>query len=198
MSESAAIELVNIIFDYLNQIDDSCLVPFLANWPSKPIKTRTVSRSLLPVLSYLPGIDVKENDKAEETIKTLKAFAEHLPWRQTYTAEDFGLTFLENYGWTELIGSRGPIASKDIACGFLLLGPNIEYPKHSHEAEEVYVPFSSQTLWVQENDEWVLRPNGVPIYHSSWLPHGMRTGSNPLLALYLWRGGNLAQKSHVN
>lgn len=197
MSETSTMELVNIIFDYLKNIDDSCLYPFLANWPSKPFKTRMVSRHLLPVLSYLPEIDVDENDKAEEAVKTLKACAECLHWGQTYTAEDFGTTFLKKYGWTELIGLRGPIASKDIACGFLLLGPNIEYPKHSHEAEEVYVPLNSQTLWMQGKGDWTSRQSGVPIYHRPRLAHGMRTGSTPLLALYLWHGGNLAQKSNI-
>ncbi|MBW2249580.1 MAG: hypothetical protein JRF60_02855 [Deltaproteobacteria bacterium] len=105
---------------------------------------------------------------------------------------------LKKYGWTELIGLRGPIDSKNIACGFLLLGPDIEYPKHSHEADEIYIPLSSETLWMQGDDPWVSRPGGIPIYHRSWLTHGMRTESTPLLAVYLWRGGNLAQKSHID
>lgn len=197
MSETSAKQLVNIIFDYLKDINDSCLYPFLANWPLKPFKNRTVSRHLLPVLSYLPEIDVNQNDKSEEVLKTLKACANYLHWGQTYNEDDFGTTFMKKYGWTELIGLRGPIASKDIACGFLLLGSNIEYPMHSHEAEEIYVPLSSQTVWIQGEDDWISRQSGVPIYHRPWIAHGMRTDSTPLLALYLWQGGNLVQKSKI-
>ncbi len=197
MYETDAKVLIDIIYDYLRNIDNHCLPFSLANWPSKPFKTRKVSRRLLPVISCLQQIGVNGDDKGAEVVKTLKSCAEHLSWGQTYTAADFGEAFLENYGWTELIGSRGPVASKDIACGFLLLGPNTEYPKHSHEAEEVYVPFNSQTLWIQEEDDWILRQSGVPIYHRSWIAHGMRTGSAPLLALYIWYGGNLAQKSYI-
>jgi hypothetical protein len=197
MYETDAMTLIDITYEYLRSIDDDCLSLFLSNWPSKPFKTRKVSQRLLPVLSYLPGIVVNEDDNSAKVVKTVQSCAENLGWGQTYTVEDIGKEFLENYGWTELIGSRGPFVSKDIACGFLLLGPNIEYPKHSHEAEEVYVPFNSQALWIQGEDDWMQRPSGVPIYHRPWIVHGMRTGSTPLLALYVWQGGNLAQKSHI-
>ena len=109
----------------------------------------------------------------------------------------FGENFLNNYGWTEIVGLRGPIASNTIACGFLLLGPNTEYPKHSHEAEEIYIPFSSDTLWFKGEEGGMPREIGVPIYHQPWVSHGMRTGVDPLLALYIWRGGDLCQKSHI-
>ena len=197
MSATKTIELVNLIYNYLIGMDDVCLAPFLADWPSKPFKTRIVSQRKLPVLSYLPELVLEENAKTNNIVKMLETLSEHLSWGQTYSKEDFGATFLEKYGWAELIGLRGQIKSKDIACGFLLLGPDIEYPKHSHEAEEVYVPLSSQAQWVQGNDDWILRPSGIPIYHRSGLTHGMRTGNKPLLALYLWQGGNLAQKSHI-
>ena len=197
MSGTKTIELVNLIYNYLIGMDDVCLAPFLADWPSKPFKTRIVSQRKLPVLSYLPELVLEENAKTNNIVKMLETLSEHLSWGQTYSKEDFGATFLEKYGWAELIGLRGQIKSKDIACGFLFLGPDIEYPKHSHEAEEVYVPLSSQAQWVQGNDDWILRPSGIPIYHRSGLTHGMRTGNKPLLALYLWQGGNLAQKSHI-
>jgi hypothetical protein len=29
------------------------------------------------------------------------------------------------------------------------------------------------------------------------MPHAMRTETVPLLALYLWRGDNLTEKSHI-
>jgi hypothetical protein len=84
-----------------------------------------------------------------------------------------------------------------MACGFLFLGPQIEYPRHRHEAEEVYVPLTGHSLWKQGNQDWDYRATGLSIYHASWVPHAMRTETVPLLALYLWRGGNLAQKSRI-
>ncbi len=198
MSATKTIELVNLIYDYLIGMGDICLAPFLADWPTSPFTTRIVSPNRLPVLSYLPDLVVEANTRTQHIIKILQTSAEDLSWGQTYSTEDFGTDFLEKYGWIEFIGLRGQIKSNDIACGFLLLGPDIEYPKHSHEAREVYVPLNSQAQWVQGNGDWISRPGGIPIYHRSGLAHGMRTGNKPLLALYLWQGGNLAQKSHID
>ena len=128
-------------------------------------------------------------------VNMIVLLANHLTWDQTYSTEDFGAEFLEKYGWTELIGLRGPVASNRVACGFLLLGPQLEYPSHFHEAEEVYVPLTGQTLWQRSEQSWVYRTPGLPIYHASLVPHAIRTEAIPLLALYLWRGGNLVQKS---
>lgn len=197
MSEAFAATLAEIVFEYFKKLKSSCLAVFLENWPSKPFEIRRVSQCLLPVLSYLPKVKVHENDPSAEVVKAFKEYAKHLYWGQTYTAEVFGDAFLHSYGWTEIIGLRGPVASNDVACGFLLLGPDTEYPRHSHEAEEVYVALSSQALWIKGNGEWTLRQRGIPIYHEPWIAHGMRTGSEPLLALYLWHGKYLDQKSHI-
>ncbi len=77
------------------------------------------------------------------------AAAGTLAWGQTYAAGDLGERFLERYGWSELIGLRGPIASDRLACGVLLLGPEIEYPPHSHAAEEIYLPLAGTADWLR-------------------------------------------------
>ncbi len=123
--------------------------------------------------------------------------ADALEWRQTYTTADFGREFLDRYGWTELIGLRGPIPSQRIACGFLMLGPEIEYPAHAHEAEELYLPLAGEALWMRGEEGFVARAPGALVEHPSWMPHAMRTGRNPMLAIYLWRGGDLAAKSKI-
>jgi hypothetical protein len=41
------------------------------------------------------------------------------------------------------------------------------------------------------------REAGEIIHHTSNMNHAMRTGEEPLLALYLWRGGPLAARSTV-
>ena len=192
---STIISLVDQIYSYLIALQDGRLDTFLGNWPSPPYPIRTISPSSLPVLAYLPQLDDNEDTKA--IIKTLQALASQLYWGQSYTTADFGAAFLEKYGWTEIIGQRGPIASEQLACGFLLLGPQLEYPLHSHEAEEIYVPFTASSQWARGNEAWVKRPVSQPIFHSAWLPHAMRSGTRPLLALYLWHNGDLTQKSRI-
>ena len=127
----------------------------------------------------------------------LRDGAAALRWGQTYGAGDFGADFLRGYGWTELIGLRGSIASDTVAVGVLLLGPGIDYPPHAHEAEEVYLPLSGTARWMRGDAPHAPVAPGVAIHHPSWLPHGMRTGAEPLVAAYVWRGGDLAAKSRI-
>ncbi len=118
--------------------------------------------------------------------------------RQTYTSAEFGERFLENYGWSEWIGQRGAFASDAIACGVLLLGPGIEYPSHSHEAEELYLPLAGRAWWRMGQSVWRLLPPGEPIHHPSWTSHAMRSTDEPLLAAYVWRAGDLSAKSRID
>jgi hypothetical protein len=196
-AENNLIAFIIAIRDFLEGIKYVHIESFLADWPSANCITRSVLPHRLPVLSWLSAAVKAAGKKTEGIVKMLAAQANHIAWGQTYSAEDFGAGFLEKYGWTELIGLRGPIASDRIACGFLFLGPQIEYPRHRHEAEEVYVPLTGQTLWQRNNQDWAYRAAGLPIYHAPRMPHAMRTETVPLVALYLWRGDNLAQKSII-
>jgi hypothetical protein len=195
--KTQTIDLLDIIYNYLITLDEIYLSFFLDAWPVKPFKTRIVTPKSLDVVSCLPKLAVDTNANTRTIVKKFKIMANHCRWGQTYAKEDFGPTFLKKYGWTEFIGMRGLIKSQELACGFLMLGTGIEYPVHSHEAQEIYVPLSSQSLWKKGDDSWKYRKEGIPIYHESWVGHGMKTESAPLLALYLWRGGNLTQKSHI-
>ena len=195
--ENNIIAFVIAIRNFLQGLNDARLNSFLASWPSLNYEIRSIVPRSLPVLSWMPAAVKAAGKQTELMVKMLASLANHLTWGQTYSALDFGVGFLEKYGWTELVGLRGPIASDRMACGFLFLGPQIEYPRHSHAAEEVYVPLTGPTLWQCGDQDWVDRTPGRPIYHASRVWHAMRTESVPLLALYLWHGGDLVQKSRI-
>jgi mannose-6-phosphate isomerase-like protein (cupin superfamily) len=187
--------LVAAMRQFLLGLDDGLLAPFLALWPGGGAVDKRPLPTTLPVLTHLPQSVTAANGVTRPLVEVVVKTAVFLAWGQTYTAADFGADFLANYGWTELIGLRGPLASEQLACGFLLLGPTVEYPLHRHEAEEVYVPLTGNGRWQWGSEGWQVRPAGDIIYHAPWQPHAMQTGAEPLLALYLWRGGDLVQKS---
>ena len=170
--------------------------PFLESWPDIGA-TRPVAPCSLPVLSWLAVARHTSVPSTAPLVAALVAQADALAWQQSYAASDFGAAFLERYGWTELIGRRGPVQSETIACGILMLGPEIDYPAHAHEAEELYLPLVGAAYWTRGHEAAIERPAGLPIHHPSWVPHAMRTGAEPLLALYVWRGGDLAAKSRI-
>ena len=147
-------------------------------WP--PLRaTRPFEPRHLPVLTWLAAVFAVPSSSAADLVDTMKARAGMLSWGQTYGEQDFGPAFLERYGWTEVIGSRGPIPSDDVAVGFLLLGPDTTYPAHAHEAEEIYVPLSGVASWMRGDEGFVERAVGEVIHHRSWVPHAMHTGAEP-------------------
>ena len=169
---------------------------FLRDWPRELI-ARPVGKKSLPVVAALRGLPEKAAPRTKGLVDAIAALAGELDWRQTYTAADFGQRFLDNYGWSEWIGERGAFMSGAVACGVLMLGPETEYPAHSHEAEELYLPLAGRAWWRSGELDWRLRAPGTWIHHPSWMVHAMRTEREPLLAAYVWRAGDLSAKSRI-
>jgi mannose-6-phosphate isomerase-like protein (cupin superfamily) len=160
--------------------------------PERPLAPRG-----LVCLRHLDRAAASAGEGERRLAGLLAAGRDRLAWGQTYRQADFGAAFLDNYGWMELAGTRGHFASDAIAAGFLLLGPQTHYPDHHHVAEEIYIPLTGGTAWSKGGGEPVVCPAGEVIHHPSGVSHAMRTGDEPLLALYLWRGGDLAQRSVI-
>ncbi len=170
---------------------------FLHDWPRQLIARRFEARSL-PVVSALEGASRFAAPRMLALVEAVAALANGLDWRQTYASADFGERFLQNYGWSEWVGRRGVFESDAIACGILLLGRDTEYPAHSHEAEELYLPLAGHAFWRSAKSDWRLRPPGAWIHHPAWTTHAMRTTREPLLAVYVWRAGDLTAKSRID
>jgi hypothetical protein len=182
----------------LESLAEPALAPFLAHWPTATAdpSPSAGSGSSLPVLRWLPRIVNNPVCLDPELVAALCAAAPRLAWRQTYTREEVGAAFLQDYGWTELLASAGGRLS--IACGLLLLGPHTLYPPHRHEPDEIYVPLSGAAQWQSGESAFREAAPGTVIHHPSEEPHAMRTGEQPLLALYLWRSADLSQKARLD
>jgi quercetin dioxygenase-like cupin family protein len=145
----------------------------------------------LPVCRYwLKALARAEGTPAATLAAALRPFDPALQWIQNpnYTAASMGAGFVENYGYADLLGPRGLMLHDQFAVGVLLLGPDTTYPPHHHPAIEVYCVVGGVAEWQREDGPWTKKPSGSLIYHPSGLAHATRTGADPLLALYLWRG----------
>jgi hypothetical protein len=169
---------------------------FIRDWP-RELTARPTSARSPPIVSALRGLSRFAAPETRALVEQIAALASELDWRQTYARADCGERFLENYGFSEWIGERGAFASDAIACGVLLLGRETEYPAHSHEAEELYLPLAGRAYWRSAKSDWRLRPPGDWIHHPSWTSHAMRTAREPLLAAYVWRAGDLTARSRI-
>jgi mannose-6-phosphate isomerase-like protein (cupin superfamily) len=189
-------ELLDSFHGYLDTVDSALVRDAVAriewNMPA-----RALAPHALPCLAQLDRIVELAPASAIPLMKLLAERQGDLRWGQTYSVSDFGQTFIENYGWLEVFGTRGHFVNDEVAAGLLILGPDLVYPDHHHIAEEIYIPLTGGTEWHKGGSGFRVREAGEVIHHPSNVSHAMRTGKEPLLALYLWRGGPLAQKSTI-
>jgi hypothetical protein len=190
-------DLLDRIHALLKSLRAPRLDPFLAEWPGEA-PSRRATPSTLPVLKYASALESQTPPWGQSVTQELFRLAPSLHWRQSYPAAAVGAEFLETYGWTEVAGLQGPIPSEHVAIGFLILGPATLYPRHRHEAEEIYVPVSGTAAWRGGDGIWHNKPPAAVIVHERNEPHAMRTAGEPLLALYLWRSAQLDQKSQLD
>jgi hypothetical protein len=152
----------------------------------------------LPVQHFWPAcLEMAETDSQPAVALAAKALRDLTPsfrWQQNpnYRAAPPSPTFLANYGYVEICGPSGFLATPDLRLGVLVLGPHNFYPPHRHPAEEIYLPLQNG-FWQRGEDEvaagsWQSRKAGSVIHHPSWMPHATRAGDRPLAAIYLWRG----------
>lgn len=158
---------------------------------------RELTQRSLPCLVHLDRIAVIAGSGARPLAGLLRDHAREFHWGQTYTAADFGQSFMDNYGWLEVFGTRGHFANDAMAGGFMILGPYIEYPDHHHVAEELYLPMTGGAEYRMGDGPFQQRAAGAVIHHASNVSHAMRTRAEPVLVFYLWRGGPLAARSTI-
>jgi len=144
---------------------------------------------------HLDGILDHVGSAEKRLVQTFVDFAPNLQWLQSYTEEDFGSDMINNYAHVEIMGTRGHFANNEFAGGIVLFGPQLHYPSHWHVAEEIYFPLTGGALWGRDDGQMVERGSGELIFHESNTHHEMKVRDVPLLALWLWHGGDLAQKS---
>ncbi|GES45115.1 transcriptional regulator [Rhizobium dioscoreae] len=190
-------ELLTAFRDYLQSRSDPVLRHFIEGFDWS-MKKRLLVPQDMPVVDYLRKHDQSRDGAEGVLLGRLFQAADELHWAQTYSITDFDADFLERYGWVELFGTRGHFTNKEMAGGFLLLGPGVHYPDHHHEAEEIYIPLTDGSLWSKDAQPFLPRWSGEIIHHPSNIRHAMRTEDQPLVALYIWRGGPLAQKSIIS
>lgn len=189
-------ELLDRFHHCLAGVDDALVKDAVArtDWhmPARPLEPRP-----LACLRHLDRIAALGSQGTRPLAQFVADHRDELCWGQTYSAADFGQAFVDNYGWLEVFGTRGHFVNDKVAAGLLILGPDIVYPDHHHIAEEIYIPLTGGTEWRMGEGGFRVREAGEVVHHVSNVNHAMRTGKEPLMALYVWRGGPLAQKSTI-
>src|SRR5271163_3384165 len=82
------------------------VAPFLEDWPEAYVP-RAVTPSHLPVLRWLPDIGRDPAAFGIDLVTAVCRAAPSMAWRQTYSTPDIDAAFLDNYGWSEILGTSG-------------------------------------------------------------------------------------------
>ncbi len=118
-------------------------------------------------------------------------------WEQSYTRRDtlVGEDMLNGYGFTEIVGKRGPFISDNIRSGIGVFDVGVDYPPHRHQAEEIYVVLAGSAMFRLGDAPPVKRGSGDVIHVTPQLVHGFTMTEEPLVVFYIWQGGDLREKS---
>ena len=121
-----------------------------------------------------------------------------LLWMQTeHYRESLGDEYMDNYCPTNILGFDTLIPHDRVVAAFFIIGPGRHYPRHHHEAGEVYFPFGSDTLWGQNDEEPRPRRAGKPVHNTPWLPHEMITRTTALFTFCIWVSPGPIRLAHL-
>ena len=134
-------------------------------------------------VSFLNFLLAKQNN----LVSCLGECSELISWREA----GFGKLpkeFSKRIFVSELIGPNGLFDSTHVRIGLLIMHEQIAYPKHWHDAEELYLVLNGNAYWSVDDGPDVLYPPDSFVHHKSCQPHSMTTQAEPLLALWGWTG----------
>jgi len=167
----------------------------MRNWGDNWI---TVEPSYLPAADFLSETFANTDQQTRGLVETFERHKNRLRWEQSYRKEDDVVpeAMLEGYAFAETIGMQGPFVSERIRAGIGIWGPEIVYPRHQHQAEEIYIVLAGSAEFKIGEAEVSRRSTGDVVYVESNTPHGFRTTDQSLVVYYLWQAGDLRQISH--
>jgi quercetin dioxygenase-like cupin family protein len=131
------------------------------------------------------ALAVKTDRRAIEVlIERFKALEPLLEWkwRQTYDGSA-SENFLMSHANTLIVGPGGLEDRQDVWIGATLMAPNVRYPDHTHPPEETYLVLSEGEFQSGQSN-WFSPGIGGSFYNSPGIKHAMRSGKNPLFALW--------------
>lgn len=160
-------------------------------WP-QDIAYRARAPYSLPATELIQTAPGAVTEASTQLVNALQALAPHLEWRLTYTAEEVGQHFLDNFGWFELAGPDGHFITHETRITVGYWGPGLHYDRHQHQAEELYTVLSGEAIFMADGEEdHVIGPQGTRL-HASNQPHALATTHSPVLTLVFWRGEGLS------
>ena len=146
-----------------------------------------VTGGRLPVCEYtidaaLAGLAARPSP-LPEMAAALAAVEAGLAWSRRRTATPADEPFYSSHANAMIIGPGGIEERSDVQVGVSVMAPHVLYPDHDHPPQEAYVALSGGQWWNAAMDWTEPGPGGI-VYNPPGIRHAMRSGAEPLLALW--------------
>lgn len=145
--------------------------------PQKPAPKPPLAA--LQVLPSQPG--------AHPCVEEMMATLNDLSW-QVMDTEIAPAGIKGGHAFVEIVGPDGHLKDDTLRMGIYLQKPEVFYPAHFHNAEEVYFVLSGTALWQCGEEPFAPQKPGSLIHHLANQPHAMHTQQETLLAFWGWSG----------
>lgn len=152
----------------------------------------------LPVLRHLDAVELCGDGAVDAVLEEFLALAPALPWIQTAGYRGvLSQDFHDNYGYVQLIGPASIVEHRSVRVGIGVWGPNLHYPSHHHEAEELYHVLAGEPTFTSGDGVPRTAGPGDAVHHAPWQPHQQDFGATPTVLLYCWTGEVVADAALV-
>ena len=143
----------------------------------------------LPVLRHLDMVKPSGDAAIDAVLEEFLRLAPALPWCRTVGYLDMlSSDYLDNYGYVQLLGPDSIVEHPAVRVGIGLWGPNLHYPAHHHEAEELYHVLAGEPSFADGNGISRSTRPGDAVHHAPWQVHSQDFGATPTVLLYCWTG----------
>lgn len=134
---------------------------------------RELKPSLIPVLDSLHSL------APSPLLAALRVAGALLPWVPSHRVDDGGQS-------TGLVLLDECFDFGELSVGLSVVGPNSAYPEHRHPPVEVYLVLGGTAQWrFGGSEDYVPVAPGHTLSNNSNDLHGIRTGDEPVVALWV-------------
>ncbi|MBT3532931.1 MAG: transcriptional regulator [Rhodospirillaceae bacterium] len=145
----------------------------------------------LPICDHLESAFAQARNGPDPIPQLTDAFAAIEPtfaWNRRAEAAGVGGDFYDNHANAMIVGGGGLEVRRDVTIGVSLVAPEIQYPRHHHPPEELYIVLAPGK-WMQNDNPLAPKMSGDLVHNQPNMWHSMQAMTTPLLAVWcLWVG----------
>ena len=123
----------------------------------------------------------------EAIMASFTALEPLIDWTRRPGGTNASANIMEGHANAMVVGPGGLETRDDVQVGICLLAPNVRYPDHCHKPEETYLCLTPGAFRHGDDGDWFSPGVGGSFYNHPDMLHAMRSGEQPLLAVWCLR-----------